>query len=81
MDEIETKTLIINKYLDQLWALLDKEFYSDVEKYNMLTQTGSIKIDALGEISRAIKSIRVEMGRISDSVSLARDMNKGLKEQ
>ena len=79
MNEIKTRVMIIKKYLAQLYDQLDKQFHTDIKQYNMISQPGSIRIDALGNISKSIRSIELELKQIEDSISLAEDMVKGLE--
>ena len=79
MNEIKTKVMITRKYVSQLYELLGKEIDTDVNQYNMETLPGAIKVDALGTISLSVRYIEYELKRIEDSISLAEDMEKGLK--
>jgi len=79
MDEIKTKLMIVRKYLSQLYELLGKRLDEDVEKYDMETLPGAIRVDALGVISLSVRNIEYELKQIEDSISLAEDMEKGLK--
>jgi len=80
MNEVKTKLMITRKYLDQLYETVGKQFDIDVKQYNMASQAGSIRVDALGRISQAIKDIEVRLQLVEDCISLAEDMEKGLKE-
>jgi len=79
VNEIKTKLMIIKKYLDQLYEAIGKQFDTDIKQYNMTTQPGSIRVDALGKISQSVKNIEFELQQIEDCISLAEDMEKGLK--
>lgn len=79
MDEIKTRLMITKKYLGQLYDAVDKQFDTDIKQYDMATQPGSIRVDALGKISRSVKNIESELQRIEDSISLTEDMEGGLK--
>jgi len=79
VNEVKTKLMITRKYLDQLYEAVGKQFDTDVKQYDMATQPGSIRVDALGRISQAIKDIEIRLQLIEDCISLAEDMEKGLK--
>jgi len=80
MNKVKTKLMITRKYLDQLYEAVGKQLDIDVKQYNMANQAGSIRVDALGRISQAIKDIEVRLQLIEDCISLAEDMEKGLKD-
>tara|TARA_Y100000310_G_scaffold90394_2_gene87663 strand:+ start:2872 stop:3120 length:249 start_codon:yes stop_codon:yes gene_type:complete len=80
MNEVKAKLAITKKYLNQLYDLIGKQFNADIKQYDIVTQPGSIRIDALGKISQSIKNIEFELQQINDSIGLAEDMEKGLKE-
>jgi len=79
VNKIKTRLMIIKKYLDQLYGEVGKQFDTDIKQYDMATQPGSIRIDALGKISQSVKNIEFELQQIEDSISLAEDMEKGLR--
>lgn len=79
MNEIKTRLMITKKYLDQLYDAIGKQFDTDIKQYDMATQPGSIRVDALGKVSQSVKNIESELQQIEDSISLAEDMEKGLK--
>ena len=80
MNEVKAKLAITKKYLNQLYDLIGKQFNADIKQYDIVTRPGSIRIDALGKISQSIKNIEFELQQINDSIGLAEDMEKGLKE-
>jgi len=80
MNEVKTKLMITKKYLSQLYDAIYIQFDTDIRQYDMVTQTGNIRVDALGKISQSVKNIEFELQQIEDSISLAEDMEKGLKE-
>jgi len=71
--------MVTRKYLDQLYDLLGKRLDADVKEYQR-TLPADIRVDALGIVSRAVRNIEFEMKQIEDAISLAEDMEKGLKE-
>jgi len=79
VNEVKTKLMIIKKYLGQLYGAVSKQFDTDIEQYDMATQPGSIRVDALGKVSQSVKNIEFELQQIEDSISLAEDMEEGLK--
>ena len=79
MDEIKTKLMITRRYLDQLYDLLGKRLDADVKQYDR-NLPADIRVDALGVISLAVRNIEYEMKQIETAISLAEDMEKGLKE-
>jgi len=79
MNEIKTKLMITKKYLGQLYDLLGKQFDEDVTEYDMNTLPGAIRVDTIGVISLSVRNIEYELKKIEDSISLAEDMEKGLK--
>ena len=79
MDEIKTKLMITRRYLDQLYDLLGKKLDADVKQYDR-NLPADIRVDALGVISLAVRNIEYEMKQIETAISLAEDMEKGLKE-
>lgn len=79
MNEIKTKLMITKKYLGQLYDLLGKQFDGDVTEYDMNTLPGAIRVDTIGVISLSVRNIEYELKKIEDSISLAEDMEKGLK--
>lgn len=81
MNEIKIKLMITKKYLDQLYNAVGKQFDTDIKQYDMVTQPGSVRIDALGVISLSVRNIEYVMKQIEDSISLAEDMEKGLKNE
>jgi len=79
MNEVKTKLMITRKYLDYLYEAIGRQLDIDVKQYNIASQAGSIRVDALGRISQAIKDIEVRLQLIEDCISLAEDMEKGFK--
>ena len=69
--------MIIRKYLEQLYGLIDKQFNIDVKEYDR-NLPADIRVDTLGIISNSVKSIEFELKQIDNAISLAEDMEKGL---
>jgi len=79
VNEVKTKLMITKRYLDQLYEAVGKQLEVDVKQYDMANQAGSIRVDTLGKISQSAKNIEFELQQIEDCISLAEDMEKGLK--
>jgi len=79
MNEVKAKLMITRKYLDQLYEAISKQFDTDIKQYDIANQASSIRVDALGKISQSVKNIEFELQQIEDCISLAEDMEKGLK--
>lgn len=71
--------MILRKNLEQLYQALNKRFDTDFTQYeSLLNDPGSIRIQAIGEIAESVRSIEWELKKITTSISLAEDMEKGL---
>ena len=79
MNSIKNRTMVIRKYMSQLYDLLGEQFDTDVKDYELDTMAGVIRVDSLGVISQSVRNIEYELKKIEDSISLAEDMEKGLK--
>ena len=79
MNETKTKLMITKKYLDQLYGSLGIQLEVDVKQYDMDNKAGEIRITCLAKIAECKKNIDFELQQIENCISLAEDMEKGLK--